>query len=186
MGVQGIRDNEIKQIAGYEGYFVNRMGQVFSNRPVNGKGSKPGPMRILKPLPCSHGRYLQITVGDGSGIRKKLLVHKAVAEAFIGPCPDGCEVSHKDGNSHNNHVSNLEYCTHLENERMKQQHGTTHEKEKNPMAKLTNEQVEYIRKQLQGAKKGTARKLALQFGVSEAAISNIKHGKVWKVTASEG
>lgn len=180
MGLQGIRDTEIKQIAGYEGYFVNRMGQIFSNRPVNGKGNNPGPMRILKPLLCSKGRYLQVGVGDGSGIRRKLLIHQIVAETFIGPCPEGCEVSHKDGNSHNNHVSNLEYCTHLENERMKHQHGTTQEKEKNPMAKLTNEQVEYIREQLKDAKKGAARKLAVQFGVCESTISLIKHGSRWK------
>jgi hypothetical protein len=42
-------------------------------------------------------------------------VHKLVASKYIGVCPDGCEISHKDGNKWDNHWINLEYITHREN-----------------------------------------------------------------------
>lgn len=43
-------------------------------------------------------------------------VHKVVAQKYLGDCPPGCEISHKDGNRLNNHWTNLEYITHSENQ----------------------------------------------------------------------
>jgi hypothetical protein len=40
-----------------------------------------------------------------------------VADAFLGPCPRGLEVNHKDQQKHHNHADNLEYLTHRENTR---------------------------------------------------------------------
>ena len=42
-------------------------------------------------------------------------VHRMVAEVFLGPCPDGYEVDHIDGNKQNNNLSNLQYLTKEEN-----------------------------------------------------------------------
>lgn len=44
------------------------------------------------------------------GIRYHVAVHRAVAEAWIGPS-DLPVVNHKDGNVKNNHVDNLEWVT---------------------------------------------------------------------------
>ena len=44
-------------------------------------------------------------------------VHKLVLEAFVGPCPAGLEVLHKDDCPANNALSNLRYGTHAENMR---------------------------------------------------------------------
>jgi hypothetical protein len=52
-----------------------------------------------------------------NGKNKSHYVHKLVAEQFLGPCPAGHEINHKDGNKANPHFSNLEYVTHLENMR---------------------------------------------------------------------
>lgn len=46
---------------------------------------------------------------------KAVLLHRVIAEAFIGPIPPGKEVNHRDGNKRNNAAANLEIATKLEN-----------------------------------------------------------------------
>ena len=46
-----------------------------------------------------------------SGDRISFLIHRLVVEAFTGPIPDGMEVHHRDGNSFNNSLKNLELVT---------------------------------------------------------------------------
>lgn len=42
-------------------------------------------------------------------------VHRLMAEAFLGPAPDGCEIDHIDRDRTNNAVDNLRWITHVEN-----------------------------------------------------------------------
>lgn len=64
--------------------------------------------RILQPYDCNG--YLCVAI---NGRDRK--IHRLVAQAFI-PNPEGKKiVHHKDGNKHNNHVSNLSWATHSEN-----------------------------------------------------------------------
>ena len=67
--------------------------------------------------------YMRVSLigreGDGGywGNKRKhvRMVHRLVAETFIGPAPDGKEVNHIDGDKLNNHWGNLEWVTHAEN-----------------------------------------------------------------------
>ena len=71
--------------------------------------------RILKPQKVPGG-YLAAQLWRG-GRPSRRLIHRLVAAAFIGPCPPGREVNHKDGNKHHNAVANLEYLTRPDNMR---------------------------------------------------------------------
>lgn len=89
-------------VVGYEGlYEVSDQGRV---RRVPS---------VLKLTPDGAGR-LQVGLSK-NGVSKTRRVHHLVAEAFIGPRPEGLETRHLDDNSGNNQVSNLAYGTTAEN-----------------------------------------------------------------------
>jgi hypothetical protein len=60
----------------------------------------------------SRGGYQSVRLKRDSTFK----VHRLVLLAFVGPVPDGKEVDHIDGNPRNNHLSNLRYVTHAENQ----------------------------------------------------------------------
>lgn len=43
--------------------------------------------------------------------------HQIIAKYFHGPCPEGLEINHIDGDKLNNNPGNLKYVTHLDNVR---------------------------------------------------------------------
>jgi len=98
-----------RAIPNFTDYSVSSTGRVM--RTAGGKGAKP--MRIIKQSKDQGGRL--VFNASMSGKVKQLKVHRAVAFAFIGPCPEGHEVAHLDGNQENNCVVNLSYSTPVEN-----------------------------------------------------------------------
>lgn len=101
---------EWRPVVGFEGiYEVSSCGRI--RRVANGHGAVAG--RMLSPNPNKKGYLRACLCRDGKA--KQGRVHTLVAEAFIGPRPEGCEVDHIDGNRQNNHVSNLRWVTPKEN-----------------------------------------------------------------------
>ena len=92
-----------KEIQDYEGlYWISNLGYV-KNRHSH----------ILKPEYSNKG-YACVQLRKENKTRKHR-VHKLVAKAFI-PNPDNLpEINHIDENKVNNAVSNLEWCTHIQN-----------------------------------------------------------------------
>lgn len=104
-------------VKGWEGYYeVSNLGNIRTVARY-APHSKPGYNRII------YGRmvatrankkrsgyvYVRLKVGNSS---KTCLVHRLVAEAFIlNPNNLPC-VNHKDFNTSNNKVENIEWCTH--------------------------------------------------------------------------
>lgn len=97
-----------KDIKGYEGlYAISNMGRVKSFRQWK-RASRPKEY-ILKSSIANTG-YCQVTLYKDTK-KKKFLVHRLVAEAFI-PNPQNLPyINHKDENRINNNVENLEWCT---------------------------------------------------------------------------
>ncbi len=62
------------------------------------------------------GGYWKVSLGKNKKW-KQMFVHKLVAEAFIGPKPDGLVIDHIDHRRPNNNVHNLQYITQKENVR---------------------------------------------------------------------
>lgn len=105
-----LRNEEWRDVVGYEGiYSVSNLGRL--RRDAGGVGAKAG--RILRTSPDSRGYLSTMLYLKGKG--KSRAVHKLVAMAFLGECPEGFQVNHKEQPKTNNRVSNLEYLTQMEN-----------------------------------------------------------------------
>ena len=103
-------------VPGYPDYEVSDLGRVWSySRDARG--------RLMKQSPNSRYGYPMVDLWV-SGSRKRRAVHVFLAAAFIGPCPEGQEVRHLDGNPAHCVLSNLTYGTHAENMLDTQEHGT--------------------------------------------------------------
>lgn len=92
----------------YAPHFPNY--KVYEDGRVQNKRTE----RFLKA--CDNNSGYQTVNLYNNGSRETKLVHRLVAETFIEGYFNGAEVNHKDGNKHNNHKNNLEYCTRGENE----------------------------------------------------------------------
>lgn len=110
----------------YEGlYEVSDLGRVRSlDRRVR---CAHGATRLVRGVLLAP-RYRQdghIDAGLTRGNKKhNAKVHRLVMEAFVGPCPPGREVLHRNGIPDDNRLSNLQYGTRSQNLKDAVDHGT--------------------------------------------------------------
>lgn len=161
-------------IPGFPGYLACRLGVVFSmrnrKRTLNGK---PIPMKGT-----SHERgYIRIGMRlDGKLILR--FVHNVILETYIGPCPDGMECLHGDGNPGNNSLDNLRWGTHEANESDKARHGTTYKCSKHHNAKMNESKAAEALIMYNSGINMTC--ISRHFGVGRNAIRSIINGVTWK------
>lgn len=129
----------------------------------------------LKPSTCNKGMYCTVSIS-----RKTIRVHKLVALTFLGPCPDGFEVNHIDGDKTNNSIENLEYVTSRQNQLhayrvglQKPTRGSVHGR-----SKLTEADIPVIRARLVAG--DTQGAIAKDYGVARSRIYDIDRGISWK------
>lgn len=154
-------DGEVwKPVVGYEGlYEVSNLGRVRSidrvisstpdgamTRSIRGKIMKAQ----MKPRKSDRERpRYMIQLSKGHGNYGSFYIAKLVAEAFIGPRPDGLEINHIDGVPSNDRATNLEYVTKSDNQRHAWSMGLrlayVWHGEASPTAKLTDADVANIR-----------------------------------------
>jgi hypothetical protein len=106
-----------RDIPEYKGlYQASNMGKIRSldryvNNQANGKAKRLAKGRVLKTFTAGAGyEYVVLSVNQN---KKKVAVHRLVAQAFLGVSE--LTVNHINENKKDNRVSNLEYCTQKEN-----------------------------------------------------------------------
>lgn len=141
-------------------YEVSNLGRVRS--------SYGRALRILKPTRQKGYPAVGFHTAGRSRFQR---IHRLVAAAFLGPCPKGQEVCHKDHDKENACLTNLEYGTHRRNMKDSVFSGQWH------ASKLTVDDVLKIR---QLYDEGIIQiRLAKQFSVSQSQISAIVRGEKW-------
>ena len=113
-----IGSNEIwKPVVGFEGlYEVSSLGRIKSLSKYTYSKGYPQLRKEKILSPCKTGKYrnyLTVKLND----RHNYKVHRLVAEAFIPNPENKPQINHIDGNTGNNIVTNLEWCTNDENQK---------------------------------------------------------------------
>ena len=144
-----------KDIEGYEGlYQISNFGRVKSLSRFNSRTE-----RILK-----------------LSVRNKTYIKTCLCKENKSTTPENKEqVNHIDGNKTNNIVSNLEWCTRIENMQHAVDTGLKyHTGSNNPDARLTEQQVLEIR-----ASNESQRSLGRKYGVDKSTIGRVKRRDNW-------
>ena len=87
----------------YEVSSLGRVRNTKTGKVLEGTLNEDGYVRVYLSENGKHSKH------------KSFYVHLLVAEAFIGPCPEGQQVRHWDGNQQNNRRDNLLHGTPKEN-----------------------------------------------------------------------
>lgn len=164
----------MKQIQGFEDYFVNENGDVFSKKFHPFKNKNKELRKIKNRIDTKNYHYVSLRKEKKENIFR---VHRLVALAFIPNLENKPYINHINGNRLDNRIENLEWCTPSENTR----HGffIGNMVAKNGVnswnAKLDDEKVRLIR-----IDNRNHRLIALDYGVRRQSISLIKLRKSWK------
>lgn len=166
----------MKTIPEFPNYAVTKSGRVWSKKRVDTANHKRG------------GHWLSLRYRKDGRIQVGLYknnvfcmkyIHHLVLETYIGSCPDGMECCHSDGNMANNNLNNLRWDTHSSNVKDAVKHGTHCGLKNKNNAKLTEDDVRYIRSiYLDGVYNQS--EIAKRFGVKPKAICDIVNKNTWK------
>ena len=162
---------EFREIPGFPGYSVSPDGDVL------GKSGK-----ILKGRQHRSGHLYVSPMVDGRS--KELAIHRAVLLSWVGPCPQGMEGCHADGDPLNNQLDNLRWDTSRANHLDAVSHGTSsvlsinNSGEASYQTSLTNDDVRKIRSMLASGSRQVD--VARSFDVSRCVVSLIHRRKTWR------
>lgn len=163
-----------RSVIGYEhDYLVSNLGRVQTNKKHYAGGTQNG--RLLSSSLNNQG-YPRVSLTQ-RGKTKQVFVHRLVAEAFLGVCPNGYQVHHADADRANPRLDNLEYVTAAQNIKYVHSMGNAVVKRgiEKATSKLNDESVREIRSSLL-----TNRELAKKYGVNDSTISAVRLRKKWR------
>lgn len=164
-------DEVWKTIPGYSRYSVSSLGNVRRDVPIYRT-----PAGLCK-RSFKQG-YPQVAITSDDGRHVTTHVHRLLMLAFVGPCPAGMLVRHRDGDSSNSVLSNLRYGTPTENVHDAIEHGTQVKGEGVSQHVLTEEEVVGIVEKLESG--ATYKEIARDLPVTNHCIYRIAAGFTWK------
>ena len=140
-------------------YLINKKGEVYSTK-------------TNKYLKQFKSKYLGVSLYSGSRKSiKRYLIHRLVAMQFIPNVNNLPCVNHIDGDTHNNNVTNLEWCTYKQNSHHAIRLGRMNGPNRSWSTKLGSKDVIKIRKLYkQGMKQ---KQLGSMYNVSPSTISDV-------------
>lgn len=154
---------EWKDIPGYEGNLqASSLGRIRSLH--RGRRRRITEDQVILPRVRDRSGHLSFVIRHG----KEEQVHRLVAAAFLGPCPQGMMVLHTNGNPKDNRPENLRYGNAAEND-----HDIYRQGGKRRKLNLTD--VEGIRFGILAGH--TDRQLAWNFDVDRSMINRIRNQK---------
>lgn len=164
---------ELRIIPGFPSYAISQNGRVWSF-PREGSST----YGMWRKSGKDGGGYPKISLWENN-FERTIHIHRLVLETYVGPCPDGMECCHLNGDKQDNRLENLEWNTRSKNHQDKKKHGTFLNGIKSPLAKLTEEQVRLI---FNAYHDGAyfQYELADMLGVSQTEIYRIVTKKRWK------
>ena len=157
-----------RNIEGYEDYWVDDEGRVWSN--------KSGEIKELKGINNNDG-YLRVSLCK-NGKWKWMSIHRLVAMAFLDNPEKYEQVNHKNGIKTDNRLENLEWCNNSQNMKHAYSIGLKKAKgSKNGYAKITDEEAIKIFNRLNNGESPT--EIAKDYPITRQAIYEMKWGKTW-------
>lgn len=166
----------------FPGYFVSNLGRVHSDL-IENRRHKSGKRfiflgKILKQRK-THDGYWSVTVNYNGQKMHHVRVHRLIADSFIENPYHKPFINHKDGNRLNNKLSNLEWCTPLENTRHAiEVLGHNRYGERGATSLLSNTDALDIRSlRFYG---GNCTQIAKVYGLSRKTVSNITRNLSYK------
>lgn len=165
-----IENGTLVPIDGFDGYLVSSDGSVYGCKTNKGFRSV---YRKLRPSTDAKG-YLGLTLCGNGGKRRKVRIHRLIAEVFI-PNPKSLPcVRHLDGSRTNNSVCNLSWGSYADNEQDKKQHGTWELRRNGKLSISHREDIFFLKNK--GYKNS---EIARLYNVSRPTISRLINGKTW-------
>ena len=174
-----------KTIPSFTDYLVSNCGRVKTkSREIRYVHSVTGKEHFR----TTHEKFLKVQHNASTGYKFHQLyrdgkmynknVHSLVADAFLKNVKGADYINHKDGNKHNNIVSNLERCTNEYNHAHATATGLKAKGSEIGTSKLTENIVHAIKWFLS---KGVSQsELSRAFKISRPTINLIANNKIWK------
>lgn len=170
---------EWRQIVGFPNYEVSECGDVRRCAPSKTRRNGWQLRGYMDP-----DGYLRYVLRDSDGVKRHVIAHRIVAEAFIGPAPSpDHEVAHNNGSRVSCYWRDIRWATRQQNASDQIVHGTVQQGESNGHHKITEADVRFIRteyrliKASRGAR--SVSELDRRFGLSRAQIIRIARGQAW-------